>query len=119
MRRDMELVRAIMLNVESGDLNVGVDGYDAGAVNYHKALLIEAGLLEGKPHYPMSTAAIDVPDGVKIKRMTWQGHDFIGAIRTDTKWGKVKRFLAEAGKDLTIESIKFAAGQLFGFAGGS
>lgn len=117
MKRDMELIRQIMLNVEGGDLRGGVEGYDHSAVNYHKVLLIEADLLKGKTHYSVSTEPRDIPDGVIIKKITWQGHDFIEAIRTDTKWNKIKAFLSEAGKDLTIETIKFGAQRLFGIAG--
>ena len=117
MTRDMELIRAIMLNVEKGDLYGGVDGYDEDTVNYHKALLVEKGLIEGKPHYTSAgQKPSDIPDRVRIKKMTWEGHDFIDAIKSDTKWTKVKGFLADAGKDLTIETIKVAAKQLFGFA---
>ena len=109
MIRDMELVRKILLNIERGDLRGGVEGHDIDAVNYHKALLIQANLVEGTPRYSSSgQKPSDIPIGVMIKRMTWQGHDFIDAIANDTKW--------EAGKDLTIETIKFGAQQLFGIA---
>lgn len=37
------------------------------------------------------------------------------AVETDTKWNKIKDFLLKAGKDLTIETIKHAAKELFGF----
>jgi hypothetical protein len=118
MVRDMDLVRKIMLNIQAGDFYGGVEGYDDDAVNYHKALLAEKGLIEATPHYPSTgRTPPDIPDLVMIKRMTWEGHDFIEAIATDTKWNKVKVFLLEAGKDVTIETIKHVAKQLFGFAG--
>jgi hypothetical protein len=115
MQRDMELIRKIMLSVEGGDLQGNVNGYDNNALNYHKALLIEAKLVEGKAAYSLSLLPNDIPQGVIIKRITWEGHDFIDAIRSDTKWTKIKGFLASAGKDLTIETIKVAAKELFGF----
>jgi Hypothetical protein (DUF2513) len=116
MDRDMELVRKIMLKIKSGDLRAAVEGYDDDAINFHAALLIDRGLIEGTPHYSSSgTKPADIPDRVKIKRMTWEGHDFIEAVQADTKWNKVKDFLVQAGKDLTIETIKHASKQLFGF----
>lgn len=115
MQRKMELIRKIMLSVEGGDLTGEVTGYDKSSLQYHKALLIDAGLLEGAVKYPMSLAPTDIPHGVVVRKMTWEGHDFIDAIRSDTKWAKIKSFLASAGKDLTIETIKIAAKQLFGF----
>ncbi len=48
-----------------------------------------------------------------ISRLTGDGRDFIQGIATDTKWNKVKAFLTESGKDLTIETIKWAVLQLF------
>lgn len=87
-------------------------------MNFHKALLIDRGLIEGSVKYSSTgQEPRDIPDHVLIKRMTWEGHNFIDAIATDTKWNKVKTFLLEAGKDLTIETIKIAAQTLFGFAG--
>lgn len=115
MVRDMELIRKILLNVEAGDLNAGVEGYTNDAVNFHKALLIKKDLVEGTPHYPTGKdSSPDIPDLVMISRLTWDGHDFIQGIATETKWNRVKGFLTEAGKDLTIETIKWAVLQLFG-----
>lgn len=117
MVRDMELIRKIMLNIQAGDFRGGVEGYDDDEVNYHKALLAEKGLIEATPNYPTSKTSLpDIPDMVVIKKMTWAGHDFIDGIATDTKWNKVKTFLLEAGKDVTIETIKFGVQQLFGIA---
>jgi len=119
MKRDMELVRRIMLNIQSGDLHGGVEGYDDDTVNYHKALLAEKELIEAKPHYSSrGDKPSDIPDLVMIKRMTWEGHDFIDAIETDSKWNKVKAFLSQAGKDMTIETIKYGAKQLLGIPEG-
>jgi hypothetical protein len=117
MVREMELVRKILLNVREGNLNSGVEGYTDDAVNFHKALVIDKGLVEGTANYPTGKdSRPDIPDLVMISRLTWDGHDFIQGIATDTKWNKVKAFLTEAGKDLTIETIKWAVLQLFGAA---
>jgi hypothetical protein len=116
MVRDMELVRKILLQVRDGNLHGSVDGFDTDTVNYHKALLVKAELLEGTFKYSSSgQKPDDIPTGVRIKGITWQGHDFVEAISTNTKWEKVKSFLIEGGKDKTLGSIKIAAKQLFGF----
>ncbi|MGH9908291.1 MAG: DUF2513 domain-containing protein [Pyrinomonadaceae bacterium] len=116
MKRDMELVRRILLNIEKGNFYGGAEGYHDDAVNFHKALLIDAKLIEGIPRYS-SQKPSDIPISVRIKKVTWHGHDFINAIRTDAKWNKIKAFLADRGQDLTIESIQTAAKQLFGPGG--
>jgi len=116
MIRDMELVRKLLLNIEAGEAPGDVEGYTDDEVNYHKALLIERGLVEGSPLYSTGkNSSPDIPTDVYIKTLTWEGHDFIDGIRADSKWNKVKTFLTDAGKDLTIETVKYAAVHLFGF----
>src|SRR6267142_1517156 len=73
MVRDMELVRKIMLKMESGELSGGVDGYTDDAVNYHKALLVERGLVEGSPLYATGkNSSPNIPTNVFIKKLTWE-----------------------------------------------
>lgn len=116
MKRDMELIRKLLIEIENGNLRPEMDGVERNAVNYHLGLMKQRGLIEAIVHYSKrGVEAMDVPDSVIVKSMTWEGHDFIEAISNDTKWTKVKSFLAESGKDLTIETIKIATGQLFGF----
>jgi hypothetical protein len=116
MVRDMELVRKILLKIESDELSGGVEGYTDDAVNYHKALLVERGLIEGSSLYATGKhSSLNIPTNVFVKQLTWEGHDFIDGIRADTKWSKVKAFLTDAGKDITIETIKYAVKHLFGF----
>jgi hypothetical protein len=116
MKRDMDLVRRILLFVQEGSPNSSIDGYSDGAVKYHRALVIEAGLAEGTVMSNNITPT-EVPAAVALRKLTWEGHDFIEAIESDGNWVKVKAFLAEAGKQLTVETVKFAAKQLFGVVG--
>lgn len=114
MKRDMELIRKILINVQNGDFFDGVEGFDEDAVNYHKALLIERGLLEGKPIYSMTgEKAVDIPSQVMIKKITWEGHDLIDYIQDEKKWEQIKDYLSRAGKNLNIENIKVSARKLF------
>ncbi len=48
MKRDMELIRAVVLKAQGGDFHGGIPGYTDEEVKYHQALAIEKGLLEGK-----------------------------------------------------------------------
>lgn len=113
MRRDMDLIRKVLLAAEAGAPYPKIEGYSDDAVKYHQMLAIEHGLLKGavaKVH----THQTDIPGAVVLKGVTWEGHDFIDAVREDTNWIKVKKFVADAGKQLTIETAKMAIGQLFG-----
>lgn len=114
MQRDMDLIRQLLLSAEAGPPYPKIEGYTQDAIKYHQKLAIDAGLLEGaiaKDH----TKPTEIPGAVIIKGVTWAGHDFIDAIREDTKWNKVKGYVADAGKQLTIETAKFAIAQLFHF----
>ncbi len=120
MKRDLDLVRKLLIELEAGNLKPQIEKVEKETINYHLGLMNERGLIEAVVHYSKSgNHPMDIPDLVIVKKMTWEGHDFIEAIANDTKWAKVKAFLASNGKDLTIETIKFAAGQLFGFGAAS
>jgi hypothetical protein len=111
----MDLIRKILLNAESGELNANISGIPNETIRYHQALAIEAGLLKGNSFNYLENMS-DVPSAVNVLGITWEGHDFIDAVREDTNWQKVKSFLADSGKQLTIETIKIAISSLFGFS---
>ncbi|NBK26280.1 MAG: DUF2513 domain-containing protein, partial [Spirochaetia bacterium] len=48
MRRDMDLIRLILLDVE-GEEKPDLSGYTQEQITYHKYLLIDADLAEGNP----------------------------------------------------------------------
>ena len=109
MKRDFELIRKLLLEIEGE--KVDLSSYTEDQILYHKALLLEAGLAEGKPHYPNKPT--EIPDKVIIRKLTWEGHNFIDAIRDDDRWKKSKEWIREAGKILTLETIKEAIKALF------
>lgn len=105
MKRDMDLIRDILIKVEENDGklfikgNVGEEEYERDC--YHVELLKEAGFL---------VANITKTDGgiyysVSISRLTWEGHNFLDNIRSDTVWKKVKSRLAKVGETASIEVI--------------
>lgn len=109
MKRDYELIRKLLLHLEGSDIDL--NSYTADQQLYHKAYLCDANLAEGTVHYP-STTHIDIPDLVHIKKLTPQGHDLIDSIREECKWGKVKNWINNTGKTLSIELIKVATSEL-------
>lgn len=53
MKRDLELIRQLMLAIELRDTrfsteSIEIDGYDSSQINYHLKLMIEAELVVGK-----------------------------------------------------------------------
>ncbi len=112
--RDMELCRAIMLAAVNDNRNGPINGYSEDAIKYNKRLLIDKGYLKGSL-IKDSTKDTDIPAAVFIKEITWEGHDFIDGIADESNWSKVKDFLKEGGKQITIDTIAVAIQTLFRF----
>lgn len=114
MKRDMDIVRKVLIAVESDNANAAIDGYADDAIKYHKALVIEAGLAEGSI-LKGNIGNHGIPVEVVLRKLTWAGHDFVDAISPESNWVKVKTFLIDSGKQITIETVKAAVIHLFGF----
>lgn len=111
MKRDFELVRNLLLNVEGEE--VDISSYTEEQILYHKALLLEAGLAEGpKPHFSSGEFS-EIPDRVVIRKLTGEGHNFIDSIRDEGRWQEAKDWIRKAGKILTLETLKKAVSILF------
>ena len=105
MKRDMELVRRILLQLEErlefDEPHVpNVDGYSDNEIYYHLKLMSEAGLIDAKNWSDDSG-----PYWVTTS-MTAAGHDFIDAARSDTLWQKAQSIVTKSGGALTLEALK-------------
>ncbi|QDT57262.1 hypothetical protein Pan44_53300 [Caulifigura coniformis] len=107
MKRDMDLVRGILLEVEKAqpgrawDLRRAIadgafPGHDETTVLSHAFLMREAGLLE------IRTGS----NGSGEWKVAWLGHDFIDSARNDTVWERAKGAIREKGFGLSIELLK-------------
>lgn len=110
MQRDWDCIRAILLAVEAlGDTQSAVQAtslpeYDAEKLSHHIRMMMEAGLVVGKCSQGMSG-----PLSCWATRLTWEGHEFLDKIRSDTVWNKVKGFVREKGLSLSFDVIKITA----------
>ena len=73
MRRDMELVRKILeqLESDSSTFPIAIDGYESNVTFYHVRLLNDAGFVTIHEQRPL-------PD---YTRLTWHGHDYLDELR--------------------------------------
>lgn len=99
MKRDMDLIREILLEVEQhdGDRDIGhieIEGFSQDDIRYNVYLLDQAGFIQGCILLGIGSIK---PCGFAILGMTWAGHDFLDAIRSDSVWAKVKGKLEEYG----------------------
>ncbi len=99
MKRDMQVIRKLILYLEEAEPGCDSDDIDleldTDVLEYHMRLMDEAGLICITP----------MRGGVIFNRMTWQGHDFADAARDDVVWKKTLRKVAETTKSVTFELL--------------
>jgi hypothetical protein len=122
MKRDMELIRELMLRLEELPINAddGIvlsaydgdelqfEGYSAGQVHYHMDQLYRSGYLDsGADHFGFDE------NSWMFSRLTPSGHDFIDSIRDPEVWRRTKEGASKAGgwtlgviKDLGLAYLK-------------
>lgn len=97
MKRDMDLIRAILLTIEEEPHGfapkIEIPDYTEEQIKYHAILLGEAGLAE----------VVDItPNGGKspeaiITRLTWAGHEFLDSARENQRWNQAKDLIGKIG----------------------
>lgn len=88
MQRDMDLIRTLMLEVES-EQQADLSSYDEKVILYHRNLLIDAGLAKG-----FVLPGDGVVKYVELKELTWDGHEFLDAARSEKGWKYVMKQIA-------------------------
>lgn len=104
MKRDMELVRKILIEVEKHGAELVIDGYDDPQIGFHVRLMGEAGLLE-----VFDNTSYDFPGGVRTAQargITWDGYEFLELSRDNGIWAKAKEELLKKGIGLPFDIIK-------------
>lgn len=107
MKRDLDLIRRILLAVEESPSGFApqplkLKGYTDEQVGYHAYLLIEAGLVRGSDVTTMGSGA---PQAL-IAHLTWEGHEFLDAARDETRWKKALKMVASEAGGVTLDVLK-------------
>lgn len=102
MKRDMDLIREILLEMEkipSYDLwqSRPLLGYDEKDVVAHIELAQDSGLL---------VASFCSGPTATVQRMTSEGYDFLEALKQPTLWQQAKDRITSAGLPVTIAVAK-------------
>ena len=106
MKRDMDLCRDILLDLESkpfdpGSVEIKIGGKSEEEISYHLMLLDQAGLVK----------AVDLSKSTQRMKwranyLTWDGHDFLDASRNETVWERAKATLQDKSVGMTFEILK-------------
>jgi hypothetical protein len=104
MKRDFDLVRSILLQVEAAPSGAPImqlsadESIDLATMLEHIEIIAQEGLIEAE--------VFSGPDGFfSIQKLTWKGHDFLANARNDTAWKHVMGQVKEKGLALTISVI--------------
>jgi hypothetical protein len=97
MKRDMDLVRVMLLAIEESPHGfapkIEISGYTQEQIGYHATLLKEAGLAEGIETTTMGSQSPEL----MITRLTWLGHDFLDNARENQTWNQAKDMIKTIG----------------------
>ncbi len=110
MERNWDLVRKILLKLEAMPNTLSelypdqITGSDEELTAYHMHLLDQAGLIKAR-----CIRGLDTPLNCVATSLTWDGHEFLDKIRSDTVWNKVKSTAREKGLSLSLDVIKITA----------
>ncbi len=104
MKRDMDLVRHLLLRIEDAELfeqpDFEMGDYDVQDIDYNLDLIIQAGLVNGEGNWSAGPTY-----NVAIRGLTWEGHDFLDAVRSDSIWHKAKE--VAQGRELRLNELPF------------
>ena len=106
MKRDLELIRKILIEIEnktsvSGWIVPELNGYAQDQIHYHIYLLGQANLIEVQ-----NISSKESVGAFAAKNLTWAGHEFLNATRNDTLWQKIKSSLGRQISEVTFDVIK-------------
>lgn len=110
MKRNMELIRKILFEVEENVNNVSIEnleisGYTMEEVAYHCAILFEGGYLHD---YEGEYGSGELY-AFGVSRLTWEGHNYLDKIRDDKVWNKTKAILIQKGLPIAFDVVKNVA----------
>lgn len=110
MKRDMDLVRTILKTcadaTEPVDASVFVDEtHSMQLIVYHFKIMSDAGLVESDITGTWNAGIIRA----SVRALTWDGNDFLDAVRSDSLWSKTKQRIAATVGSASFDVVKAVA----------
>jgi hypothetical protein len=98
MQRKMDLVRTILLKMESdpsggAPRDLGIMGFRTEEIGYHAHIMAQDGLIEG---FDITSRHSTGPECLPTK-LTWKGHEFLDLARDMDRWNRAKSTIAKVG----------------------
>lgn len=99
MKREMDLVRAILIAMEEHEHGFAptalkIPGYSEEQIGYHVYLMGQAGLLDVSDVSSLDGASPQaIPHSIR-----WNGHEFLANAREEKNWLQAKKLMKGAGE---------------------
>jgi len=106
MKRDMDLVRKLVLAIEDSPAgfapkDLQIEGFTKEQIGYHLYIMLEAGLIRGAN---VTTHGSKSPQAIATS-LTWAGHEFADAARDPDRWKKAMELTKEKAGSVTLEVL--------------
>jgi len=107
MKRDMDLVREILITLGDSDNSIQAgtfvdDRNDFQVVAYHFDIMQQAGLVEGTTKKGFSGDYLYA----EVSRLTWEGNEFLDSVQNNKVWMHVKAEIAKSAIGAPFEVVK-------------
>jgi hypothetical protein len=107
MKRDMELIRKILLFLEArpfpkAELDLPIEGYERDVIRYHVLLLAQASLIDYEPEKTKTGRIIKA----HALGLNWAGHEFLDTVRSEKVWKKLLKYAKDKGGSLPFDLLK-------------
>lgn len=108
MKRDWDLIREVLIEVEELDSHSDRKDYeirrgqpaDSDAKAEQALLLYKAGFIDA-----IDASAKEGP-AIIARELTWEGHDLLETVRSKPVWNRIKSIAQEKGIELTFDAVK-------------
>jgi Hypothetical protein (DUF2513) len=98
MQRNMDLVRRILLRLESSPdgrapRDFGIQSFSPQEIGYHAHIMMQEGLIEA---IDVTTMHSSGPEAMPSS-LTWKGHEFLDLARDQARWNRAKSTIENVG----------------------
>lgn len=119
MKRDMELIRKILFEIEDSFepgqgllLGLPIEGYEMKVIGSHCELLYQAGLIND--FKPSRGGMGNMLLFFSIGNLTNRGYDYLELIRNDERWAQTEEEVKKKNLPETIETYGTVAASIAG-----
>lgn len=108
MKRDLDLVRCILITAEAAEKLVGSAELlnccdDIHKLAFHVELMTGRGLIVGNVDYD---GINKTPIDLEVSAITWDGYDYLDTIRSLKVWERAKEVIAKTVGDTSLSVVK-------------